>query len=75
MTGDGGEISMGYKCSTPNIWEIVDDALGEVRLDVQDVGKFEPRSRCEWGPVIVWLWWRWHRRRSQWEKTATVITG
>jgi hypothetical protein len=53
MVGDGGKIIMGDKGSAPDLEKIVDDALREMGLEVQNVGKLESCSGGEGCPVIV----------------------
>jgi len=57
MISDGGKIIVGDECSAPDVEKLVNNTLREMRLEVQDFGKLESFPRCEWGPIIIRLWW------------------
>jgi hypothetical protein len=53
MVGDGGRIIMGDKGSAPDLEKIVDDALREMGLEVQNVGELESCSGGKRHLVVV----------------------
>ena len=44
MVGDRGKIIMGDERGTPDLKEIIDNGMGEMRFEVEDIGKLEPLS-------------------------------
>jgi hypothetical protein len=48
-----GEIVVRDECRTPDVEELIDDALREVSLEVNNFSKLESFPRHEGGPVII----------------------
>ena len=44
MVGDRGKIIMGDERGTPDLKEIINNGMGEMRFEVEDIGELKPLS-------------------------------